>query len=310
MFLLRRLARLTVSLAVLLLASFSMIHLIPGDPVRASLGTAAPAELVAARRAELGLDEPIHQQLLGYLKGVLTGDFGTSLQTRETVAGIIADRLPSTAELAVLAALIALLVAIPMGMWLAIRTENGRNPGSELAFTTATGTIAAIPEFLLAVGLVVVFAITLGWLPPAGKDGPASYVLPVIALTVGPVAVLARLVRVEALRELDKDYLRMARAKHLPRRRLYLRHLLPNTLTATLTVGGLLLASLIPGTVLVENVFAWPGLGQRMTESILQKDYPVAQAVILVYGAIVLLVNFLVDVALGVLDPRSAIRGT
>ncbi|WP_066941868.1 ABC transporter permease [Microtetraspora fusca] len=310
MFLLRRLARLTVSLAVLLFASFSMIHLIPGDPVRASLGTAAPAELVAARRAELGLDEPIHQQLLGYLKGVLTGDFGTSLQTRETVAGIIADRLPSTAELAVLAALIALLVAIPMGMWLAIRTENGRNPGSELAFTTATGTIAAIPEFLLAVGLVVVFAITLGWLPPAGKDGPASYVLPVIALAVGPVAVLARLVRVEALRELDKDYLRMARAKHLPRRRLYLRHLLPNMLTATLTVGGLLLASLIPGTVLVENVFAWPGLGQRMTESILQKDYPVAQAVILVYGAIVLLVNFLVDVALGVLDPRSAIRGT
>ncbi|MER7500935.1 ABC transporter permease [Nonomuraea pusilla] len=310
MFLLRRLARLAASLAALLAASFSMIHLIPGDPVRAALGATAPAELVAARRAELGLDQPIHEQLLAYVKGVLTGDLGTSFQTKEAVAGVIADRLPSTVELAVLASLIALLVAVPLGVWLAIRTHNGRNPGSELAFTTATGTVAAIPEFLLSVGLVVVFSTTLGWLPPAGKDGPASYVLPVLALTVGPIAILSRLIRVEALRELDMDYMRMARAKHLTGRRLYLRHLLPNTLTATLTVAGLLLASLIPGTVLVENVFAWPGLGQRMTESILQKDYPVAQAVILVYGAVVLLVNFLVDVALGVLDPRSAIRGT
>ncbi|WP_067139460.1 ABC transporter permease [Microtetraspora malaysiensis] len=309
-FVLRRVVRFVVSLAVLLVASFAMMHLIPGDPVRASLGPAAPVELVAARRAALGLDEPILSQLLSYVGNVFRGDFGTSFLSGEPVREIIASRLPNTVGLALLATAAALLVAVPLGMWAAIRTENGRNRGTEVTFTSATGAAIAVPEFLYSIALVTVFAIGLRWFPPAGKAGPVSYVLPILSLAISPTAMIARISRVETLRELGMDYVRLARAKRLPAARLYFRHVLPNTLTATLTVGGLLLGALIAGSVLVEYVFAWPGLGLRVVESITQKDYPVAQGVILVYGAIVLVVNLLVDLLLGVLDPTSKLKET
>jgi peptide/nickel transport system permease protein len=153
-----------------------------------------------------------------------------------------------------------------------------------------------------------VFGVRLGWVPVAGQSGPASYVLPVMALALGPAAVLARIVRVETLTVLQADFIRTARAKRLPDRLVLARHALPNALTATLTLGGLMLSSLVVGTVLVESVFAWPGLGSSMVASIVGRDYPVAQGVVLVYGAGVLLVNLLVDVALALLDPRSTIR--
>lgn len=304
----RRLVRFAVSLGVLMVVSFAMIHLIPGDPVRAALGPAAPVELVEARRAALGLDRPLPEQLLTYVTGVVTGDFGTSFLTGEPVSEVIVSRLPNTLSLALLATAVALLLAVPLGMWAAVRTENGRNRGTELGFSATTGTAVAVPEFLYAIALVTVFAIALGWFPPAGKAGPLTYVLPVLALSLGPAAMIARISRVETLRELGKDYVRLARAKRLPAARLHLRHVLPNTLTATLTVGGLLLTSLIAGGVLVEYVFAWPGLGLKIVESITQKDYPVAQGVILVYGALVLVVNLAVDLVLGALDPTSAIK--
>lgn len=305
---LRRLVRFLASMAALLVASFAMIHLIPGDPVRAALGPAAPIELVEVRRAALGLDQPVPQQLLTYVTNIFTGDFGTSFLTGEPVVEVIAARLPNTLSLAVLATLLSLIIAVPLGMWAAIRTENGRNRGTDLTFSSATGTAVAIPEFLYAIGLVSVFAIGLNWFPPAQKAGPESYVLPVIALATGSIAMIARIARAETARELGTDYVRLARAKRLPAARLYLRHVLPNTLTATLTMGGLLLSALIAGSLLVEYVFAWPGLGLKIVESITQKDYPVAQAVILVYGAIVLIVNLVVDVLLGVLDPTSKIK--
>ncbi|MEU4575667.1 ABC transporter permease [Nonomuraea sp. ATR24] len=305
---LRRLVRFAVSLAVLVVAAFAMIHLIPGDPVRASLGPAAPVELIEARRAALGLDQPLPAQFAAYVAGLFSGDLGTSFLTGEPVAEVIATRLPNTVGLALIATAVALLAAVPLGMWAAVRTENGRNRGTEAAFGSVTGTAVAVPEFLYAIALVTVFAIGLGVLPPAGKEGAVSYVLPVLALAIGPTATIARIARVETLRALGTDYVRLARAKRLPAARLHLRHVLPNTLTATLTLGGLMLSALIAGSVLVEYVFAWPGLGMKIVESITQKDYPVAQGVILVYGAIVLLVNLLVDLALGVLDPTSSIK--
>ncbi|GAA3590056.1 ABC transporter permease [Nonomuraea rosea] len=305
---LRRALRFAVSLAVLLVASFAMIHLIPGDPVRTSLGPAAPVELVEARRAALGLDRPLPEQFTTYVTNVLSGNFGTSFLTSEPVGEVITARLPNTLALALLATAVALLAAIPLGMWAAIRTENGRNRGTDLGFSASTGTAVAVPEFLYAIGLVALFAIGLGWFPPAGKSGPITYVLPVLALAAGPIAMIARISRVETLRELGTDYVRLARAKRLPAARLHIRHVLPNTLTATLTVGGLLLTSLIAGGVLVEYVFAWPGLGMKIVEAITQKDYPVAQGVILVYGAIVLIVNLGVDLALGALDPTSELK--
>ncbi|HUR08301.1 MAG TPA: ABC transporter permease, partial [Nonomuraea sp.] len=235
----RQAVRFAVSLAALLIASFAMIHLIPGDPVRASLGPAAPIELVQARTAALGLDRSIPEQFLTYVRNVLSGDLGTSFLSGEPVGEIVTGRLPNTLALALLATAVTLLIAVPLGMWAAVRTENGRNRGTEYAFTTVTGTAVAVPEFLYSIALVTVFAIGLGAFPPAGKAGAASYVLPVLALAIGPIAMIARISRVETLRELGSDYVRLARAKRLPAARLYLRHVLPNTLTATLTLGGL-----------------------------------------------------------------------
>jgi peptide/nickel transport system permease protein len=307
-FVARRAGRLVVSLLVLVTASFAMIHLIPGDPVRGALGPTAPAELVAARRAALGLDDPLPVQYLHYLQGLFTGDLGTSLSSQLPVADIVAQRLPVTLELAVLAFLASVVLAVPVGVLVGVLTRRGHGRRTELAFTTGSIVVSTIPDFLIGVGLVAVFGVGLGWLPGAGNDTPAAYVLPVIALAVGPAAILARILRVEMVTVLDADYVRTARAKRLPAPVVYLGHALPNALTATLTVGGLLLGAMVAGTVLVENVFAWPGLGSTIVRSILTKDYPVVQAIVLVYGLGVLLANTAVDVALALLDPRSTIR--
>ncbi|MFI7672723.1 ABC transporter permease [Actinophytocola sp. NPDC049390] len=304
----RRFGRLLVSVWVLVTAAFGMIHLIPGDPVRAALGPTATQELVDARRAALGLDQPLWEQYLDYLRGLFTGDLGVSMTSGLPVSDILGDRLPATVELAVLAFALAVLVSVPLGLAFAVLTRGGRRRPLELGFTSTSVVLAAIPEFLLAVGLVWVFSVNLGWAPVAGRDGASSYVLPVVALALAPAAILARIIRVETLTVLRADYVRTARAKRLPARTVYLRHALPNSLTAAITLGGLLLGSLVAGTVLVENVFAWPGLGSTIVSSILAKDYAVVQGVVLVYGIGVLVVNLVVDVALALLDPRSTIR--
>ncbi|MEU0546233.1 ABC transporter permease [Micromonospora sp. NPDC005979] len=306
-FALRRSGRLLLSLWVLVSAAFLMIHALPGDPVRAALGPTASSALVEQRRAQMGLDDPLALQYAHFLGRLLTGDLGTSMTSGLPVADVIGDRIGSTVTMAALAFSVALLVAIPLGLVMAVLARSGRHVADGV-FTSASIVAATIPEFLLAVGLVFVFGVQLGWAPVAGRSGAGSYVLPVVALAVGPAFMLARIVRVELLTVLHADYIRTARAKRLPPWLLYLRHALPNALTAALTIGGLLLGSLVAGTVLVENIFAWPGLGGTIVQSILAKDYPTVQGVVLVYGAGVLLVNLAVDVVLAVLDPRSAIR--
>ncbi|ADB33929.1 binding-protein-dependent transport systems inner membrane component [Kribbella flavida DSM 17836] len=307
-FAVRRAARLVASLLALVTASFLMIHLIPGDPVRTALGPAASQSLVEARREALGLNDPLWTQYWHFLRDLVTGDLGTSISTGLPVTDVIGDRLPATVQLAVAAFLLAVLLSVPAGLVMGVLTRGGRRPRSELGFTSVSVVLAAIPEFLLAVGLVYVFAVKLAWFPVAGRSTPASYVLPVLSLALGPAAVLARICRVELLAVLQTDYLRTARAKRLSSARIYLRHALPNAVTATITLGGLLLGGMVAGTVLVENVFGWPGLGSTIVSSILSKDFPLVQGVVLVYGIGVLLVNLAVDVALALLDPRSTIR--
>lgn len=307
-FAVRRGGRLLVSVWVLLTASFLMIHLIPGDPVRAALGPTAPAALVRETRRSLGLDDPLLRQYLHYLHGVVTGDLGRSLTSQLPVSEIVGQRLPATLELAVLSFLVAVALAVPTGVLMAVRTRGGRARGAELAFSGTSVVLGSVPEFLLGVAFVYVFGGALGWLPVAGRSGPSSYLLPVLSLAIGPAAALARIVRVEMLTVLQADYVRTARAKRLRPRAVYVGHALPNALTAALTICGLLLSGLVAGTVLVENVFAWPGLGSTIASSIIAKDYPVVQGIVLVYGAGVLLVNLAVDVALALLDPRSVIR--
>ncbi len=296
-----------MSLWVLVTLAFLMIHLVPGDPVRAALGMNAPTELVEAKRQALGLDDPLLTQYVHYLGNLLHGDLGESITTQLPVSETIAQRLPATASLAVLAFVVAILVAVPLGVAVAVATRRGRRRRTELAFAGSSVVLGSIPDFLVGVALVAVFAVNLGWFPVAGRTDASSYVLPVLALALGSAAVLARIVRVEMLSVLEADYVRTARAKRLPALRINLRHALPNAVTATLTLGGMLLASMIAGTVLVENVFAWPGLGSTIVQSIVTKDYPVVQGTVLVYGFGVLFINTLVDVALAVLDPRSTI---
>ncbi len=309
-FVLRRTGRLGASLLVLVTASFAMIHLVPGNPVQAELGTTATPALVAARSKALGLDQPLVAQYGHYLADLVHGRLGESITEQIPVAQIITSRLSATLEIVVPAFLIILLTAVPLGMTAAVLTKDGRRRRGELAFTALTGMLGAVPEFLFAVALVAVFAVALPVLPVASRGGPSSYVLPILSLTLIPAATLSRIVRVETLRVLGQDYMRTARAKRLPARLYYLRHALPNLLTSSLTLGGLLFTALLAGTVLIENVFAWPGLGSTIVQAIIQKDYPLVQGVVLVYGAAALVITFAVDVAVAVADPQSTILGS
>ena len=307
-FAVRRLARFVVSLWVLITASWAIIHAIPGNPVRAALGMTAPQSLVNQERAALGLDQPILTQYWHFLTNTVSGHLGTSLTYRLPVTQVIGARLPATAEIAGLAFAVTVVVAVPLGMLAGVLTHGDRHPNTEIAFSGVTGILASIPQFLLAVGLVAAFSVGLHLLPVAGRGGPLSYVLPVVSLGAGSAMLLARVVRVETMRVLQEDYMRTARAKRLPARLLYVRHALPNLLTSTLTVGGLLLAGLVAGTVLVESVFAWPGMGTALVQSIIQKDYPLVQGFALVYGAAVLVINLVVDILIAVVDPRSTLK--
>ena len=309
-FAVRRLTRFAVSLWVLVSAAWAMVHAIPGTPVRTALGLTAPQSLVVRERAALGLDKPLLTQYGHFVTSVLTGHLGTSLTYRLPVSQVIGARLPATAEIAGLAFVVVLLVSIPLGMTAGVLTRDGRKPRRELAFSASTGVLASIPTFMLALGLVAAFGVGLHLLPVAGRAGPLSYVLPVVSLAAGPSMLLARVVRVETVRVLREDYMRTARAKRLPARLVYARHALPNLLTSTLTISGLVLSGLVAGTVLVETVFAWPGMGTALVQSIVAKDYPLVQGFALVYGSAVLFVNLLVDVLIALVDPRSALKDT
>jgi peptide/nickel transport system permease protein len=306
-FLLRRLGRAVVSLAIVIIATFLLMHLVPGDPVRAALGTSATPELVERTRMELGLDKPLPQQFFDYIAGLLRGDLGVSIRSHRPVADTIAQRFPVTLVLAALSFVVAILGAFPIGVATAVSARGGRRRLVDLGISGLLGVLIAAPSLLLAVGLIALFSIGLGVLPAAGWGSPAQAVLPVIALAVGPMAYLARIVHVEMLAVLDTPYMTTARSKRLPTRLLYLRHALPNMVTAALTIGGLVLTGLVAGTVLIETVFSIPGLGATIVSSITSKDYPMIQGVVLVYAALVLALNLLVDVALATLDPRSSI---
>jgi peptide/nickel transport system permease protein len=306
-FLLRRLGRMVVALALVVVATFAVIHLVPGDPVRAVLGPSAPAELVARIRSELGLDLPLPTQFLNYVTGLFTGDLGVSLQTHRPVADTIATRLPATIALAVGAFVVAALGALPIGIATAISTRGGRRRILDVVVSAVIGVLIVIPNFLLAVGLIALFSIGLGLLPAAGWGDLQNAVLPVLALAIGPMAYLARIVHVEMLTVLDATYITTARSKRLPAHLIYLRHALPNMLTSALTIGGLMLTGLVAGTVLIETIFAIPGLGMTIVSSISAKDYPMIQGVVLVYALMVLGVTLLVDLVLMAVDPRSSI---
>ncbi|MDI2132101.1 ABC transporter permease [Yinghuangia seranimata] len=301
----RRLGGVLLVLTALVVITFAIVQLMPGDPARVAAGANATPDQITRMRHDLGLDRSVPAQFVDYVGNLLHGDLGRSFHTQENVADIVADRLPYTAELALLGIVVILVVAIPLGMLVAVLCQNGRRRRLDGAFTFVTGFVGSTPEYVLGTLLVYVVGIKLGWLPVAGAATVDALVLPVVAISLGPVCTIARIVRRETAVVLGQDYFRTARGRRLPARRLYLRHALPNLLTSTLTLAGLLLAGLLGGTVIAESVFAWPGLGTRVVEAITQRDLPVVQGVVLVLGSLACLINLLIDVVLGLLDPRT-----
>ncbi|WP_211882440.1 ABC transporter permease [Pseudarthrobacter albicanus] len=304
-FSLRRLGGLLLSFVVLTVVTFLIVPLIPGDPAVIAAGDGASPAQIANVRAELGLDLPMLTQFLNYVSGILRLDMGTSFVSGERVSTLIFTRFPFTAEIALLAIVLVLLISVPLGMAVAILTRGGRNKWLDHGFNFLTSLIYSIPQYVVGTLLVVVFAVTLRWLPAAGAATLNSLVLPTAALMLGPVCVISRIVRRETAVVLDKDYVRTARGWRLSALRTNARYVLPNLVTTTLTLSGLILAAQLGGAVVIETVFAWPGLGQGIVNAILQRDYPVIRGIILVLGLLATLIIILVDLILAIIDPRN-----
>lgn len=303
--LVRRLGRLLGVLGVLVVATFSLVRLVPGDPARNVVGLSGSPAAYQHARETMHLDESLLTQFGYYLWDLVHVDFGTSYATHEPVTAVIADRLPGTLELTILSIVIALLAGVPLGLAVATATHS-RNGWLRIAFTSATGAFGALPHYVIATLLVFLFAITLRWLPPSGSGGLTYALLPAIAMAARPTAMLARIVRVEATRVLGQDYVRTARSKRLPGYLVTARHVFPNVLTPTLAVTGTLVASLISGAVIIEQVFARPGLGTELVGAVIAGNYPVVQGITILLGIVVVVVNTGVDVVLAVVDPQAA----
>lgn len=304
-FLLSRFASALLVVFGVSLLVFLLIHLIPGDPVEVMLGEGSQAADREALRRALGLDQPLWVQMLEYYRGLLTLDFGHSLYSRRPIAEILLERLPATIELAVAGLLVALIIAIPLGVLAAVRSNSGWDSGAMMFSMLGV----SIPNFLMGPLLILVFALWLGWLPVSGREEVGSIVLPALTLGTALAAILSRMIRATLLETLGEDYVRTARAKGLPWRTVIFRHALRNALLPVITLLGLQLGALLGGTVITEMVFSWPGIGQLTIESIHRRDYPVVQACVLLISVSYVLVNTLTDLAYAWLDPRVRLQG-
>ena len=285
--------------------SFTLLNLAPGDPAEIVLRQRNPGQLpspaeVAALRAELGLEAPLPVQYARWMSRALAGDMGRSYLTEQPVAAQLARRTVPTALLTAAALALALSVAVPMGILSARRRGGVVDTVARLAALVG----AAAPSYALAFGLIILFAVKLSWLPALGYGSAAQVVLPAIALSLGPMAQLMRLIRASMLETLGQDYIRTARAKGLPEQTVAFRHALRNALLPAIGATGVNLGYLLSGAVIVETIFTWPGLGQLMVGAALTRDYPVVQGFVTYIAVVVLLVNLAADIALRVADPR------
>jgi peptide/nickel transport system permease protein len=295
--------RLLLTLPVLLGVAtlvFSLIHLIPGDPAQAMLGDTASPEEIAQLRERLGLDRPLPEQYTSFLAGLVRGDLGMSLRTSQPVTTMIVERMPATFELAAAAMVFAVAVAMPLGIAAAVWRGT---PVDHSAMTMALLGIS-IPNFWLGPLLAIVFAVELGWLPVSGRGTWAHLVLPAISLGAALAAILARMTRATLLEELREQYVLAARARGTSRFRAVVRHAFRNSLVPVVTLIGLQFGAVLTGAVITETIFAWPGIGRLLIQSISFRDYPLVQGCILLIAITYVGVNLLTDLVYGVLDPR------
>lgn len=308
------LRRLGLSLLLLFLVAtflFFSIHLLPGDPALLILGgdSAQPTpEQIVRVRARLGLDRPLPVQYARWLGRVLRGDLGTSLLDDRPVAGDLANRLPRTLQLIIPATILAMVIGVPLGMFAARHRGQLADPAASAAALVGF----SIPVFVTGMLLVVVFSLTLGWLPPTGYvpfgEDPVGFlrhlILPVLALSAAPMATTMRMTRSSFLEQSSLEYVRTARAKGLTERVVARRHVLRNALLPVVTVVGLQIGAMFAGAVLVEYIFSWPGLNTLLLNSLSTRDYPVIQGVVLLAAILFVGVNFVTDLCYAVINPR------
>ncbi len=287
---------------------FALVQLVPGDPIRLALGTRFDQETYDALLARSGLDQPLLQQYFSWAGRALTGDLGVSFRSGETVTSLIAERLPATLTLAFASILVALLIAVPLGTVSALRPRSL----VDRAATVLSQIGISVPDFWMAIVLILVFAGTLGWLPSGGyvpiSDDPVGWfqrlLMPAVVTGVVSGSVITRFVRSSMLETLGQDHVRTAQAKGLATRQVFTWHVFRNALLPLVTVTGVQLAYLLSGVVVVEIVFSWPGLGQLALQSVQARDYPVLQGAILLFAVVFLVINLVVDLLYTAIDPR------
>jgi len=299
-FLVRRLALTIPVLVGVATLVFSLIHLVPGDPVQALLGESAAPQDVAKMRARLGLDRPLYAQYVDFAGGVLHGDLGTSLRTNQPVSRVLLERMPATLELAFAAMLVSVLVAVPLGLIAAARAGTAIDHGATVLALLGM----SMPTFWLGPLLALVFAVWLGWLPVSGRGTLAHLVLPAVTLGVPLAALLARMTRSSVADELRERYVTAARARGASTLRVLLAHAFRNSLIPLVTVMALQFGSVLTGAVITETIFAWPGIGRLLVQSIGARDYPAVQGCILLIAITYVATNLVADLLYGALDPR------
>lgn len=307
-FLVRRLLQMVLALVGVSVIVFSLMHIVPGDPVRVALGTRFDQELYDTLRARMGLDRPLVEQYFTWLRGAVTGDLGVSFRNGQPVTTLILERLPATMTLAAAALAVALVIALPAGIISAVRS------GTPLDYTVSAASQVGIslPDFWAGVMYILLFSLTLGWLPSSGfepiGEGFGEWIRHLIlpAITVGLISgsIITRFVRSAVLEALNQDYVQTARAKGLSEWQIVRRHVLPNAWIPIVTVVGLQLGFLVGGVVVVEVIFAWPGLGRLALTAVKDRDFTVLQGAVLYLAAMFLVINLVVDIIYAWLDPR------
>lgn len=299
-FVLRRLLLAVPTLLAAVTLVFFLFRLVPGDPAQLIAGELAPREVVESIRHQMGLDLPLPLQYVHYLGGLLHGDLGISKVSQQNAAEGVLQRLPATLQLAAAAMALALALGVTAGLVSAVKQYSWLDYMSTVLSVSGI----SIPSFWLGLMLIILFSVTLGLLPTAGNETPRSIVLPAVTLAAYQVAVIARMTRSSALEILRQDYVRTARAKGVHERGVVVSHVLRNALIPTVAIVGLQLGYLLGGSIIVETVFAWPGVGGLMIESVRLRDYTMVQAVALAFAAMFLVINLVVDVLYAALDPR------
>ena len=298
-FALHRLVRALLTLLIVVALAFFILRL-SADPALVILGPDAPPAAVAAFREAWGLDRPLPFQFLDYIRAVLRGDFGRSMINGAPVLSLVLQRVPTTLEIMLPALLGAIGIGVPAGVFAALR----RNTLADRCVMAASVAGFTMPSFVLGLLLVLIFAVDLGWLPSGGNDHWWSAILPVLTLSAGGAAVLARFTRSAMVEVLGQPYIRTASAKGLLWREVVRRHALPNAAIPVVTMIGFMVGGLLAGAVVTENVFSWPGLGQLMVISVASRDLAVVQCILLLVASTMVAANLTVDLLYGVLDPR------